>query len=102
VAEGQEANLLHASTNSAPSSGIPSVSATAFTLNIVTAGGTVLLVSGLITAAIYRLPPRGLVRAFADVVGAAVVGWSVGLLLGRARLVFLQSTPVLGWMVVAP
>ena len=31
-----------------------------------------------------------------------VVGWSVGLLLGMALLVFLQSTPVLGWMVVAP
>jgi hypothetical protein len=59
-------------------------------------------VSGLITAAIYRSPPRRLVRAFAEVVGAAVVGWSVGLLLGTALLVFLQSTPVLGWMVVAP
>jgi lactate permease len=31
-----------------------------------------------------------------------VVGWSVGLLLGTALLVFLQSTPVLGWMVVTP
>ena len=195
-------------------------SATTFNLNIVNAGGTVLLVSGLITAAIYRLHPRRLVRAFVDVVvqfrwtiltvvlvlalayvmnlsgqtvtlglalaatggffaflspvvgwigvavtgsdtsanslfgllqttaaartgispvllgaantsggvlgkmispqniaiGAAVVGmtgqeselfrkvvgWSVGLLLGMALLVFLQSTPVLGWMVVAP
>jgi len=194
-------------------------SATTFNLNIVNAGGTVLLVSGLITAAIYRLHPRRLVRAFVDVVvqfrwtiltvvlvlalayvmnlsgqtvtlglalaatggffaflspvvgwigvavtgsdtsanslfgllqttaaaetgispyllgaantsggvlgkmispqnlaiGAAVVGmtgqeselfrkvvgWSVGLLLGMALLVFLQSTPVLGWMVVA-
>jgi lactate permease len=196
------------------------LSATTFNLNIVNAGGTVLLVSGLITAAIYRLHPRTLVRAFVDVVvqfrwtiltvvlvlalayvmnlsgqtvtlglalaatggffaflspvvgwigvavtgsdtsanslfgllqttaaaqtgispvllgaantsggvlgkmispqnlaiGAAVVGmtgqeselfrkvvgWSVGLLLGMALLVFLQSTPVLGWMVVAP
>jgi len=196
------------------------VSATTFTLNIFTAGGTVLLVSGLVTAAIYRLRPRRVARAFVDVVvqfrwtiltvvlvlalayvmnlsgqtvtlglalaatggffaflspvvgwigvavtgsdtsanslfgllqttaaaktgispyllgaantsggvlgkmispqnlaiGAAVVGmtgqeselfrkvvgWSVGLLLGMALLVFLQSTPVLGWMVVAP
>lgn len=196
------------------------VSATTFSLNILNAGGTVLLVSGLITAAIYRLHPRRLVRAFVDVVvqfrwtiltvvlvlalayvmnlsgqtvtlglalaatggffaflspvvgwigvavtgsdtsanslfgllqttaaaqtgispvllgaantsggvlgkmispqnlaiGAAVVGmtgqeselfrkvvgWSVGLLLGMALLVFLQSTPVLGWMVVTP
>ena len=31
-----------------------------------------------------------------------VVGWSLGLLLGMSLLVFLQSTPVLGWMVVAP
>jgi len=196
------------------------VSATTFTLNIFTAGGTVLLVSGLVTAAIYRLRPRRVARAFVDVVvqfrwtiltvvlvlalayvmnlsgqtvtlglalaatggffaflspvvgwigvavtgsdtsanslfgllqttaaaetgispyllgaantsggvlgkmispqnlaiGAAVVGmtgqeselfrkvvgWSVGLLLGMALLVFLQSTSVLGWMVVAP
>ena len=138
------------------------VAATTFTLNIFSAGGTVLLVSGLVTAAIYRLHPRRLVRAFADVVvqsanslfgllqttaaartgispillgaantsggvlgkmispqnlaiGAAVVGmtgreselfrkvvgWSLVLLLGMSLLVFLQSTPVLGWMVVA-
>ncbi len=37
------------------------VSATTFTLNIFSAGGTVLLVSGLVTAAIYRLHPRRLV-----------------------------------------
>ena len=30
-----------------------------------------------------------------------VVGWSLVLLLGMSLLVFLQSTPVLGWMVVA-
>lgn len=29
-----------------------------------------------------------------------VVGWSLGLLLGMCVLVYLQSTPVLGWMVV--
>ena len=29
-----------------------------------------------------------------------VVGWSLGLLAGMCLLVFLQSTPVLGWMVV--
>ena len=181
-------------------SGGKPVSATTFNLNILNAGGTVLLVSGLITAAIYRLHPRRLVRVFAYVmnlsgqtarlgpalaatggffaflspvvgwigvavtgsdtsanslfgllqttaaaktgispvllgaantsggvlgkmispqnlaIGAAVVGmtgqeselfrkvvgWSVGLLLGMALLVFLQSTPVLGWMVVTP
>jgi lactate permease len=31
-----------------------------------------------------------------------VVWWSVGLLLGMCVLVYLQSTPVLGWMVVTP
>ena len=31
-----------------------------------------------------------------------VVGWSVGLLRGIALFVLLQSTPILGWMVVAP
>lgn len=30
-----------------------------------------------------------------------VVGWSLGLLLGMCLLVLLQSTPVLGWMVVS-
>jgi len=44
------------------------VAATTFTLNIFSAGGTVLLVSGLVTAAIYGLHPRRLVRASADVV----------------------------------
>ena len=29
-----------------------------------------------------------------------VVGWSLALLLGMCLLVYLQSTPVLGWMVV--
>ena len=29
-----------------------------------------------------------------------VIGWSVGLLLALCLLVYLQSTPVLGWMVV--
>jgi lactate permease len=92
-------------------SGGKPASATTFNLNIRNAGGTVLLVSGLITAAIYRLSPRRLVRAFVDVVVQfrwtilglfrKVVGWSLGLL-GMALLVFLQSTPVLGWMVVAP
>jgi hypothetical protein len=52
--------------------GIPAV---ALTLNIFTAGGTVLLVSALVTAAISRLHPR---------------------------LPGMPSTPVLGWLVVAP
>ena len=109
-------------------SGGKPVSATTFSLNIFSAGGTVLLVSGLITAAIYRLHPRRLVRAFAGVTGsdtsvnsvfgllqttaAARTGISP-VLLGAANkalapllcmglLVFLHSTPVLGWMVVTP
>ena len=31
-----------------------------------------------------------------------VIWWSLGLLLGMCVLVYLQSTPVLGWMVVTP
>ncbi len=31
-----------------------------------------------------------------------VIWWSLGLLLGMCVLVYLQSTPVLGWMVVSP
>jgi lactate permease len=30
-----------------------------------------------------------------------VLWWSLGLLLGMCVLVYLQSTPVLGWMVVS-
>jgi hypothetical protein len=48
VAEGQEANLLHASTNSTSATGIPVTPASRpprFTLNMFNSGGTVLLVS---------------------------------------------------------
>ena len=31
-----------------------------------------------------------------------VIFWSLGLLLGMCTLVYLQSTDVLGWMVVTP
>lgn len=45
------------------------LSAATFNLNIFTAGGTVLLVSGILTAALYRLSVR---RAFGSLVGVVV------------------------------
>jgi len=97
------------------------VSATTFTLNIFSAGGTVLLVSGLVTAAIYRLRPRRLVRAFADVVVqfrwtiltvvlvlalAYVMNLSgqtvtLGLALAATGGFFAFLSPVVGWLGVA-
>jgi hypothetical protein len=62
-------------------------------------------VSGLVTAAIYRLHPRRLVRAFGDVVvpfRRTILAFTMNLLSGMSLLVFLQSTPVLGGMVVTP
>jgi lactate permease len=96
-------------------------SATTFTLNIFSAGGTVFLVSGLVTAAIYRLHPRRLVRAFADVV--AQFRWTIltvvfvlalayvmnlfdptvplGLALAATGAFFAFLSPVVGWLGVA-
>jgi lactate permease len=70
------------------------VSATTFTLNIFSAGGTVCLVSGLVTAAIYRLHPRRPVRAFVDVVQFRWTILTVVLVLALAYVMNLSGQTV--------
>jgi len=102
------------------SAGQPLTAAT-FNFNIFSAGGTVLLVAGILTAALYRLSVR---RAFASLVGVVVqFKWTIltvvavlalayvmnfsgqtvtlGLALAATGAFFAFLSPVVGWIGVA-
>jgi len=97
------------------------LSASTFNLNLFTAGGTVLLVAGVLTAALYRLSVR---RAFGSLVGVVVqFKWTIltvvavlalayvmnfsgqtvtlGLALAATGGFFAFLSPVVGWIGVA-
>jgi lactate permease len=97
------------------------LSAATFNLNIFTAGGTVLLVAGVITAALYRISPR---KAFGSLIGVVVqFKWTIltvvavlalayvmnfsgqtvtlGLALAATGGFFAFLSPVVGWIGVA-
>ena len=97
------------------------VGAQKFKLDHLKAGGTLLLLSGIITMAIYRVSPRRALRLFGDtlvqlrwtvVTVTAVLGLSfvmnlsgqtatLGLALASAGGVFAAISPILGWIGVA-
>ena len=97
------------------------LSAATYNFNIFSAGGTVLLVAGILTAALYRLSPR---RAFGSLVGVVVqFKWTIltvvavlalayvmnfsgqtvtlGLALAATGAFFAFLSPVVGWIGVA-
>jgi len=97
------------------------VGAQKFKLDHLKAGGTLLLLSGIITMAIYRVSPRRALRLYGDtlvqlrwtvVTVTAVLGLSfvmnlsgqtatLGLALASAGGVFAAISPLLGWIGVA-
>jgi lactate permease len=97
------------------------LSAATFNLNVFTAGGTVLLVAGVLTALLYRIPAK---RAFGALVGVVVqFRWTIltvvavlalayvmnfsgqtvtlGLALAATGAFFAFLSPVVGWIGVA-
>ncbi|TFD71620.1 L-lactate permease [Cryobacterium sp. Hb1] len=88
-----------------------------FKLDHLKAAGTSVLISGAVLMALYKITPRQGLRVYRETLmqlrwisavrlaGAEsallrkLIGWSLGLLVLMTLLIWLHSTPVLGWMV---